>query len=54
MPLPIVSDTSCLIILDKVGELYLLEKLFKSVITTPTVADEYNKPLPERPNLTLR
>ncbi|MEO6404046.1 MAG: DUF3368 domain-containing protein [Ferruginibacter sp.] len=43
----IVSDTSCLILLDKIGELSLLNKLFGSIITTPEVASEFGKPLPE-------
>jgi predicted nucleic acid-binding protein len=42
----IISDTSCLILLDKIGELDLLQKLFGEVITTEVVADEFGKYLP--------
>jgi predicted nucleic acid-binding protein len=42
----IISDTSCLILLDKIGELSLLQKLYGEVITTQTVADEFGKQLP--------
>jgi len=47
MQATIISDTSCLILLDKIEELSLLEKLFEQVITTQIVADEFGKPLPE-------
>ena len=47
MPVTIVSDTSCLILLDKIGELYLLQNLFGEVITTQTVADEFGNALPD-------
>ena len=43
----IISDTSCLIILNKIGELELLHKLYGQVITTPDIAFEYGEPLPE-------
>lgn len=46
MPKAIISDTSCLILLDKIGELELLNKLFGTVITTPEVAEEFGQPLP--------
>jgi predicted nucleic acid-binding protein len=46
MPATIVSDTSCLILLDKTGELQLLQKLFGKVITTQIVADEFGGELP--------
>jgi len=42
----IISDTSCLIILDKIDELSLLQKLYDRVITTQLVADEFGKQLP--------
>ena len=42
----IISDTSCLIILDKIGELEILNKLFGTIITTTEVANEYGKKLP--------
>jgi predicted nucleic acid-binding protein len=42
----IISDTSCLILLDKIGELSLLQKLYGEVITTQIVADEFGNQLP--------
>jgi predicted nucleic acid-binding protein len=43
----IISDTSCLILLEKIGELELLHKLFGLIITTSEVAGEFGLPLPE-------
>jgi len=43
----IISDASCLILLEKIGELELLHKLFGTIITTKEVADEFGLPLPE-------
>lgn len=43
----IVSDTSCLILLDKISQLDILKKLFNQVIVTQVVAEEYGKKLPE-------
>lgn len=43
----ILSDTSCLILLDRIGELELLHKLFKSICVTPEIADEFKEKLPE-------
>lgn len=42
----IVSDTSCLIVLDNIGELHLLQHLYGQVVVTPTVAHEFGKDLP--------
>lgn len=42
----IISDTSCLILLDKIGELNLLNKLFGEIIITQEIADEFKKELP--------
>jgi predicted nucleic acid-binding protein len=42
----IISDTSCLILLDKIGELELLHKLFGTITTTNEVATEFGQPLP--------
>jgi predicted nucleic acid-binding protein len=42
----IISDTSCLILLDKIGELAILNKLFGTIITTAEVASEFGQPLP--------
>jgi predicted nucleic acid-binding protein len=42
----IISDTSCLILLEKIGELALLHQLFGTIITTPEVAAEFGSTLP--------
>jgi predicted nucleic acid-binding protein len=42
----ILSDTSCLIILSRIHQLDLLQKLFGNVIITKQVADEYKDSLP--------
>lgn len=46
MQVPIITDTSCLILLDKIGELDLLRKLYQNLLTTSIVANEFGKPLP--------
>lgn len=43
----IVSDTSCLILLEKIGELDLLHKVFGDILVTQEVADEYGLNLPD-------
>lgn len=43
----IISDATCLILLEKIGELELLHKLFGLIITTSQVANEFGLPLPE-------
>lgn len=43
----IISDTSCLIILNKIGELDLLKKLYKKVAITKDILSEYGENLPE-------
>ncbi len=42
----IISDTTYLILLEKIGELELLLKLFGEIITTQEVANEFGLPLP--------
>ena len=42
----IISDTSCLILLDKIGELAILHLLFGIIITTKDVAAEFGGILP--------
>src|ERR1700748_579569 len=42
----IISDTSCLILLQKIGELELLSKLFGIITTTPEDAVEFGLPVP--------
>jgi predicted nucleic acid-binding protein len=46
MPNVIVSDTSCLILLSKIGELELLERLYGEIIITEVVKSEFIDPLP--------
>lgn len=43
----VISDTSCFIILSKIGELELLQKVYGKVFTTIEVAIEFNEPLPD-------
>ena len=47
MPKAIIADTACLILLDKIHELNILEKLFDEVIVTSVIAEEFGQPLPE-------
>jgi len=42
----IVSDTSCLILLEKIGEIELLHKVFGDILVTQDVANEYGLILP--------
>lgn len=43
----IISDTSCLILLEKIGELDLLHKVFGEILITQEIADEYGLTLPD-------
>jgi predicted nucleic acid-binding protein len=43
----IISDTSCLIILTKIGELSLLNKIYGQILTTSIITNEYGDKLPE-------
>jgi len=43
----VITDTSCLIILEKIALLSVLHQLFDVVLTTPEIAAEYGFPLPE-------
>jgi len=47
MPSIVISDTSCLIIFNKIGQLEILQKLYNNVITTPEVAKEFSEHLPD-------
>jgi len=47
MPKTIISDTSCFIILSKIGELDLLHKVYGQIVTTIEIASEYGEILPE-------
>ena len=42
----IISDTSCLILLYKIGELKILHRLFGTISVTPEINEEYHFPLP--------
>ena len=46
MPRVIITDASCLILLDKIGRLQLLSEVYGSLVTTPEIAKEYGKTLP--------
>lgn len=47
MPQIIISDTSCLILLQKIDELDLLHKVFGQIVITEEIAKEFNRDLPE-------
>ncbi|MBC8488691.1 MAG: DUF3368 domain-containing protein [Bacteroidetes bacterium] len=42
-----ISDTSCIILFDKIGELDLLQRTYGVITTTPEVIEEYGKPVPD-------
>jgi len=43
----IISDTSCFITLSNIGELELLQLLYKQIVTTPEIAQEFGENLPD-------
>ena len=43
----IISDTSCFILLEKIEEITLLQKLFGEIVVTSVIENEFGKPLPE-------
>jgi predicted nucleic acid-binding protein len=43
----VITDTSCFILLDKLGAFPILHTLYQNVITTPEIASEFGKPLPD-------
>lgn len=47
MPDKLLPDTSCLIFLNKIEEIQLLEKLYSKTIITEEIVEEYIDPLPE-------
>lgn len=47
----VISDASCLIALDNIGELNILSRCFSKVFITPEVATEFEKPLPDFINI---
>lgn len=46
MPRIIIADTSCLIILSKIGEIDLLQQLYNTVTITKDIALEFGEKLP--------
>ena len=42
----VISDTSCFIAFDRINQIEILHKVFNSVLTTPTVVQEFGKNLP--------
>ena len=47
MPDIVLADTSCLIVLDKIGELNLLKTFYKEIYICKEVFEEYGNPIPE-------
>ncbi len=47
MPSTIISDTSCFIVLTKIGKLDLLKQLYGQITTTTVIAEEFGEKLPE-------
>ncbi len=43
----IISDTSCFIILSKIGELDLLKKVYGQIVTTSDIVEEFGETLPD-------
>src|SRR3569833_2080926 len=43
----IITDASCFILLDKIDALSILNNLFPNVVTTPEIANEFGKALPD-------
>lgn len=42
----IISDTACLVLLDNIGHLDLLRKLYGQITVTTIIAEEFKKKLP--------
>ena len=47
MPKTIISDTSCFIILTKIGEFDLLREVYGKITTTKEIAEEFGEDLPD-------
>jgi len=41
----IISNTSCLIVLDNINALHILQKLYTRIYVSEEVAQEYGKPI---------
>ncbi len=46
MPRIVISDTSILILFQKIDEFNLLQKIYGELITTPEIAEEFGDKLP--------
>ena len=46
MPKTVIADSSCLIILSKIGELNVLRWLYQTIYITPEIATEFGEDLP--------
>lgn len=46
MPKIVISDTSTLILLHKINNLNLLQKVYSELITTPEIEEEFGEKLP--------
>jgi predicted nucleic acid-binding protein len=46
MPKIIISDTSCLILLTKINELEILQKIYSKITITPEIFTEFGESLP--------
>jgi len=46
MPKNIITDTSCLVLLEKIDELNILQKLFNTICITDIIAEEFGSELP--------
>jgi len=42
----VIADTSCFIVLEKIQQLPILQKIYLEVITTPEIQIEFANPLP--------
>jgi len=47
MPKLIIADTSCIIVLEKIGHLEILRHLFETITITPEVSEEFGTALPK-------
>ena len=43
----VIADTSCLIVLSKIGQIELLRQLFDEITITPEIAEEFGNDLPK-------
>lgn len=43
----VITDTSCFILLDKIDALFILDALYTAIVTTPQIAKEFGKKLPD-------